>query len=81
METTWLSVNVHPNAGKDVLIALGPGRFEAWVKAKPTDGQANDAVARLLARTFHIPPQRVRLIKGRSGRHKLFQVTDWSGAA
>ena len=35
MDHGWISVKVHPNAGKDVLVGVGPGRFEAWVKAKP----------------------------------------------
>ena len=74
MQQQWLTVKVHPNAGKDVLVSLGPGRFEAWVKAKPMDGQANESVARLLARALQVAPARLRLVKGRSGRQKLFTV-------
>lgn len=74
MDQRWLSVKVHPNAGKDVLVSLGPSRFEAWVKAKPMDGRANEAVHQLLARSLQIPQQRLRLVKGASGRHKVFTV-------
>ena len=74
MDHQWISVKVHPNAGKDVLVGLGPGRFEAWVKAKPMDGRANDAVVRLLAQALDAPPSCVRLVKGRSGRHKVFKI-------
>ena len=74
MQQQWLTVKVHPNAGKDVLVSMGPGRFEAWVKAKPMDRQANESVARLLAAALQVAPARLRLVKGRSGRQKLFTV-------
>ena len=71
---TWIAVKVHPNAGKDVLVQLGPGRFEAWIKAKPVEGRANEAVSHLLARTLKIPPGHLKLVKGGFGRHKVFQM-------
>ena len=75
METS-LYVKVHPNAGKDVLVSIGPGRCEAWIKAKPVEGRANEAVAALIARTLAVPVSRVRLVKGRSGRHKVFRIVE-----
>ena len=69
-----LYVKVHPNAGKDVLVSVGPGRCEAWIKSKPVEGRANEAVAALIARTLAVPVSRVRLVKGHSGRHKVFRI-------
>ena len=74
MQDTYLMVTVKPNAGKEVLITTGPGRFEAWVKAKPMEGHANDAVVTLLARSLRIPASSIRLVKGAHKRHKLFKV-------
>ena len=74
MMSQWVHVKVHPSAGKEILMSLGPDRFEAWVRAKPVDGEANEAVTNLLARSLKLPPSRIRLIKGRSGRHKVFQI-------
>ena len=76
MPDQWIMVRVHPRANKDVLVALGPGRFEAWVRAKPLEGQANDAVTALLARTLQIDASRIRLAKGSRGTHKLFQIVE-----
>ena len=67
-------VKVNPRAGRDVLVSTAPGRFEAWIKAKPVDGRANEAVAALLARALQISGKQVRLVKGRSGRHKVFKI-------
>ena len=69
-----LHVTVHSQAGKDVLIGLGSDRFEAWVRAKPMEGRANDAVAALLARSLQLAPSHIRLVKGRSSRHKIFRI-------
>ena len=74
MDQRWISVKVHPNAGKDVLVGLGPSRFEAWLKAKPIEGRANEALISLLARSLQIPPQRLRLETGASGRHTVYTI-------
>jgi len=71
---SWIRVKVHPNAGKDVLVSLGPGRFEAWVKSKPVEGMANTAVVRLLARCLQLSEDRIRLVKGHSSRVKMFKI-------
>ena len=74
MQDVWLQVKVHPNAGKNVLVQLGPGRFEAWVNAKPVEGRANEAVAALLARGLGVPANHMRLIKGHGSRVKVFRI-------
>ena len=74
MNGEWLSVKVHPNAGKDVLVGLGPGRFEAWVRVKPIQGDANEAVTTLLSRTLHVPREHLKLVKGHRSRQKVFRI-------
>ena len=74
MEPQWLSVKVHPGAGKDMLIGLGPGQFEAWVRAKPVSGNATEAVIALLAKGLEVPVRQIHLVKGHASRHKLFKL-------
>lgn len=74
MNEQWIRVTVHPHARRDVLISVGGGRFEAWVRAKPVAGEANQAVTELLVRALRMPRHRVRLVKGRRSRHKIFQI-------
>ena len=76
MSLNRIAVKVHPNAGKDVLVQLGPGRFEAWIKAKPIEGRANAAVSALVMRTLNIPAGHLKLVKGGMGRHKVFRVVE-----
>jgi uncharacterized protein (TIGR00251 family) len=70
----WISVKVHPNAKKEVLVSLGANRYEAWVRAKPMEGRANDALINLLARSLQLPQGAFHLIKGAMTRHKVFRV-------
>jgi uncharacterized protein YggU (UPF0235/DUF167 family) len=69
-----VSVKVHPHSKKELLLSQGPGRFEAWVKPKPMEGRANEAVVRLLAQALQMPPAAIRLIKGAHHRHKVFRI-------
>ena len=74
MQIQWISVLVHPGSKKEIVVQTAPGRLEAWVRAKPQEGQANEALAQLLARSLQIPRERLRLIKGGFTRRKLFKV-------
>jgi uncharacterized protein YggU (UPF0235/DUF167 family) len=76
MDTRWVSVKVHPCAGKETCIQHGPSRFEVWVKAKPVEGRANAAVIRLMAAALGVAPGRLRLVRGGEGRHKLLHIRD-----
>jgi uncharacterized protein len=38
------------------------------------DGAANEALVRLIARALELPPSRVRLVGGASGRRKVIAV-------
>lgn len=51
---------------------------EEWyvvsTKEKPTQGKANEAIAKLLAEHFDIPKSNVRLISGAKAKRKIFEV-------
>jgi uncharacterized protein YggU (UPF0235/DUF167 family) len=42
--------------------------------AAPTDGQANEAVIKLLARHLGIPKSQIKLLRGVAGRDKVFAI-------
>ena len=75
----WITVKVHPNAGKDVLVSLGPGRFEAWVRGKPVMGRANQSLIELLVRTLGVSRDQLRLVKGGQARQKVFRIAGGMG--
>jgi uncharacterized protein YggU (UPF0235/DUF167 family) len=44
------------------------------VRAAPTDGEANDALIRVLAKAVGVPPRDVTLLQGAAGRLKTFRI-------
>ena len=44
------------------------------VTAPPVEGEANRAVAALLARVLRVPPSTVRVVRGERGRDKMVRV-------
>jgi uncharacterized protein (TIGR00251 family) len=74
-------VRVSPRASRDGLGGFRAGALVVRVTAPPIDGQANAAVARLVARVLGVPAGAVELLRGAKGRDKLLRVTGLSADA
>jgi uncharacterized protein YggU (UPF0235/DUF167 family) len=68
-----LALHVTPGARSES-VALGEGKLLVKVRAKPTDGAANDAVLRLLAEALGVPPSGLTLLRGATSREKLVAI-------
>jgi uncharacterized protein (TIGR00251 family) len=74
-----LSIRVTPRSGKPGIGgwragADGREELEVRVAQAPADGAANDAVVKLLAKTFGISRSEVSIISGETSRHKKVRV-------
>jgi hypothetical protein len=67
-------VRVTPRAARDGLAGWQDGVLRIRVTAPPAEGKANDAVARLLARTLGVPTSAVGIVSGATAREKLIEV-------
>ena len=70
-----ISVRVTPRSSKPGIGewkagADGREELEVRVSAPPTDGQANEAVAKLLSRRLGVPKSSITIVAGETGRHK-----------
>ncbi len=54
-----------PGDGADLLVS---------VTTVPEDGKANAAVVKLLAKALGVPKSRLELVRGATGRDKVFRV-------
>lgn len=68
-----LALRVTPGARSEQ-VAIGEGAVLVKVRAKPADGEANQAVLALLAEALDLPTSRLRMLRGATGREKLVQV-------
>lgn len=69
-----IRVQVKPGAHTDEVARLADGSLSVRVKARAKDGEANDAVVRIVARFYKVPKSSVRLVSGRASRTKLLDV-------
>jgi uncharacterized protein YggU (UPF0235/DUF167 family) len=68
-----ISVKLTPRASCNE-IGLKDGIVIARVAAAPVDGQANEALIQLLAKSLHVAPSRIAIVRGESSRTKVLSV-------
>lgn len=68
-----LEVRVTPRAARNAVI-FEDGKLRVMVTTVPADGKANADVIRHLAKALGIAKSRLTLLRGGSGRDKLFQI-------
>lgn len=69
-----ISVKVKPNAKQEKVEPIAQNSFLVWVKEKPAEGKANQAVIRVLAEYFNVPRSSLSLLKGQKSKEKLFEI-------
>src|SRR5262245_53790111 len=80
-----LTVRLTPRGGRDAIDGidvLADGRcvLQARVRAAASEGEANVALVRLLARALRVAPRDVTLLAGESARVKRLQIAGSGGA-
>lgn len=71
-------VRVTPRSSKNRITFGDP--VKVWVTAPPVDGEANQAVIDLVAKTLEVPRSQVEILKGLSGRNKVIRIASLSDA-
>lgn len=69
-----ITVRVTPNASKTEIVGRELGVLKVRLAASPTDGQANDALIRLLADEYDCAPSMVRIVNGQTSRTKIVEL-------
>lgn len=74
-----LAVRLTPKGGRDAIdgieqMADGRAVLKARVAAPPSEGEANDALIRLIAKALGVPPRDVVLAAGATARVKRLTV-------
>ncbi|MSO75093.1 MAG: DUF167 domain-containing protein [Alphaproteobacteria bacterium] len=80
-----LAILLQPHASDSRLVGVevaadGTRRLKARVTAAPTDGQANRALVKLIAKVLDIAPSRVTIERGETDRRKLIAIEGDSDA-
>ncbi|HKS82270.1 MAG TPA: DUF167 domain-containing protein [Candidatus Acidoferrales bacterium] len=77
-------VRVAPRASRDATEGVyedaDGGALKVRVTSPPVEGEANDAVRRLLARCLNVPPSAVRILAGEQSRTKRVSIAGVTAA-
>lgn len=69
-------VKVKPNAKQTQVIPQEDGSLVVWLKSPPVEGKANQELIAVLAKTFGVPKQGIRIVRGQGSRLKLVEIPD-----
>ncbi|HNW36076.1 MAG TPA: DUF167 domain-containing protein [Candidatus Ozemobacteraceae bacterium] len=67
-----LSVQAVPRASRTEIVDISGDRCRMRVKAAPVEGEANDGLIALIAKTFGLTKRQVSLEHGAQGKQKTF---------
>ena len=68
-------LNVKPRASTDRLSLDHTGRLRLEIRALPSEGEANAAIIKFLARRLKVPQDSIEIAMGGKSRQKLIRVT------
>lgn len=69
-----IHIKVKPNSKQRKLEKIDDNNFLVWVKEKPIEGKANQAVVDILSECLGVAKSTIVLLKGESSRNKIFEL-------
>ena len=69
-----ISVKVKANSSREKVEKIDDSNYAVWVRAKPADGKANEAVVKALAGYFDIAKSRITILAGHTSKQKIFEI-------
>jgi len=69
-----IRVFAKPNAQSDSVEKLLDGSYQVRIKAKPSDGEANKRLVKIMAAYFGVSLSSVQVVKGHTSRYKIVEI-------
>ncbi len=72
-----LAIRVTPRASHNEIVEiLSDGTVKIRLTAPPVEGKANEALIDFLSDVLDVPPSRIEIVAGATGRDKLVSIVD-----
>ena len=68
------TVTVKPGTSQEKIIEITPGEIMVYLRAKAHDGEANDALIKLLSKHFKIAKTDIKIVRGHKSRTKTIEI-------
>lgn len=66
-------ITVKPGSSQEKITESSPEELVVYLRAKAHDGEANEALVKLLSKHFKIPKTTIKIIRGQKSRTKLVE--------
>lgn len=73
---TLIRVKVATKASKNAIVGVRNGELLISVTAVPENGKANEAIVKLLSKSFKCAKSKINLIFGSKSKNKLFKIDE-----
>ncbi|MBR3157064.1 DUF167 domain-containing protein [Candidatus Saccharibacteria bacterium] len=67
------TITVKPGSSQEKIIQTAEDAFTVYLRAKPHDGEANDALIKLLSKHFDIPKTTIKITRGAKSHIKTIE--------
>ena len=71
---TELLITVKTGTSQEKIVQTSPSEFIVYLRAKPHDGEANEALIKLLSKHFHVAKTNICIQKGAKSHTKLIKI-------
>lgn len=66
-------ITVKPGSSQEKIVQTADNEFTVYLRAKPHDGEANDALIKLLSKHFKVAKTTIKITQGQKSRTKLIE--------
>lgn len=67
-------IKVSPRSSKNEVAKISEGEYKVKLTAPPVDGQANEALIKLLSQHFKVSKSLVNIVGGKSAKIKIVDI-------
>jgi len=72
-----ITAQIKPNSKhRQEVVKQDDGGLIVFTKEPAIDGRANKSASELLAKHFKVPKSHIKLIRGQTTKHKVFEIID-----
>ena len=70
---TQYLITVKTGSSQEKIIETAPNELTVYLRAKPHDGEANNALVKILAKYFKIPKTTIKIVRGAKSHKKTIE--------
>ena len=67
------SITVKPGSSQEKIIENSQGELVVYLRAKAHDGEANNALIKLLSKYYKVPKTSIKIIRGAKSKSKIIE--------